>query len=220
MPSAIKQCFRTQYLKVLTFMKNTLLAILLIGSASMCVALPVANAPILFKGMDEVPLASICKSGSIFFMHDFEGNIGLCTPSVDEYVGEKLIRRSKDGREFFSNYSHVEYDLESKKVMSINFVMGYDVFERVKEILEIKYGKAQKDSRAPDVSYWYGDKNGNALMYLGKSEPKSSFLGSPASDGQTDLVIITSAMRKIRAALESRELRARQEKIRKAVKDL
>ena len=201
-------------------MKKTALTILLMGLSFVCVAVPIANAPILFKGMNEVPITSICTSGSIFFKDAVAGNVGLCTPSIDEYVGEKIIQRSKDGRESYLNYSYVEYDLESKKVMSLNFVMRYGVIDRVKEILESKYGKAQKDPRVSGTSYWYGDKDGSALMYLRESEPRSSFLGSPATDGQTDLVIITASMRRVRDAVEARELRSSQEHKTKALKGL
>lgn len=198
-------------------MKKTTLAILLMGSGFVCVAGSIANAPILFKGMDEVPITSICTSENI---SPKDENIGLCTPNIDEYVGEKIIQRSKDGREFYLNYSHVKYDLESKKVMGLTFVMRYGVLDRVREILEIKYGKAQQERHLPGVNYWYGDKDGHALIYLDETESRSSFLGSPATDGKTTLVIITAAMRKVEYAVEARELRSTQEKKTKALKGL
>ncbi len=200
-------------------MKKTALAILLMGSICICTALPIANAPILFKGMDEVPITSICASGSIFFRGPWNDN-GLCTPSIDEYVGEKIIRRSKDGPELYFDYSYVEYDLESKKVMSLNFVMRYGAIDRVREILEIKYGKAQKDPRSPGTSFWYGDKDGSARIHLSEREPRSSFQGSEATEGQTNLGIITSSMRRVREAVEARELRSSQEHKTKALKGL
>lgn len=204
----------------MTFLKKTALAILLMSSVFVCAAFQIANAPILFKGMDEVPITSICSSGSIFFKgRSFENN-GMCTPSVDEYAGEKIIQRGKDGRESYMSYSYVEYDLESNKVMSLNFVMRYGAIDRVREILESKYGKAQKDPAHPGISYWYGDKDGSAFMYLNEWEPKSSFLGSPATEGQTNLVIITAAMRKVGNAVEARQLRSSQKNKEKALKGL
>jgi hypothetical protein len=204
-------------------MKKTALAILLMSSAFGCIALQIANAPILFKGMDEVPITSICSSGSIFFKDGIDGNKGMCTPSIDEYAGEEIIQRSKDSREShlsYMEYSYVEYDLESKKVMSLNFVMRYGAIDRLREILESKYGKAQKDPRVPRIRYWYGDKNGNAFMYLEEWEPKSSFLGSPATEGQTNLVIVTAAMAKVQDAVEARVLRSSRENKAKAIKGL
>ena len=160
----------------MTFVKKTALAILLMSSVFVCAAFQIANAPILFKGMDEVPITSICSSGSIFFKGGSDENRGMCTPSIDEYAGEKIIQRGKDGREWYLSYSYVEYDLESNKVMGLNFVMRYGAIDRVREILESKYGKAQKDPKVPMTRYWYGDKDGNAFMYLDEWEPKSSFL--------------------------------------------
>lgn len=201
-------------------MKKTALAILLMGSSFVCAAVQIANSPIQFKGMDEVPITSICSSGSIFFRGPFGGNLGLCTPNIDEYAGEKIIQRSEEGREFYLNYSHVEYDLESKKVAGLTFVMRYGVFDRVKEILEMRYGKAQIDVLSPGISYWYGDKDGEALMHLSENKPRASFLGSPATAGQTNLVIITAAMRKVQDAVAARESRSSQEHKTKALKGL
>lgn len=126
------------------------------------------------------PLRQSVHQEAYFSGSALEENIGLCTPSIDEYVGEKLIQRSKEGREHYLDYSHVEYDFESRKVLSLNFVMRYGVIDRVKEILEIKYGKAQNESSTPGVSYWYGDKDGNAVILLKEMKPVTlSFLGKP-----------------------------------------
>jgi len=122
-------------------MRKTTLAFVLMGASFVCAGESITKAPILFKGMDEIPIASICTSETIASEDD---SFGVCALIVDEYAGEKIIQRSKDDGKFYLDYSHAQYDLESKKVMSINFVMRYGAFDRVSGILELKYGKAKK----------------------------------------------------------------------------
>jgi len=80
--------------------------------------------------------------------------------------------------------------------------------------------KQKKDSNSTDAYFWYGDKNHNALICLEKFAPRERFMGRPATDGSTRLIIITAAMRKTQDAVEARELRSRQENKAKALKEL
>ena len=198
-------------------MRKTTLAFVLMGASFVCAGESITKAPILFKGMDEIPITSICTSETIASGND---SFGVCALSLDEYAGEKVIQRSKDDGKSYLDYSHAQFDLESKKVISLYFVMRYGAFDRVSEILELKYGKANKDGDSTNTYSWYGDKDRNALIRLVRYEPKASFMGQPDSDGSTVLIIITAAMRKVEDAVKTRELRSRQENKIKALKGL
>lgn len=193
-------------------MKKAIIAPLIFGVSLACLAVTVANAPILFKGIDDVPLESVCSSD---FGSDALGAYKMCKPRIEEYAGEELIHKRDNDQ---IHYSFVEYDPVTRKITSINFLMNLYSYGRIKQVLEAKYGSPQKSPSTGDTEYWYGDAYGETMIYISKFD-SYSHLGRNYSGG-TQVVIITAAMRKARKAFEDRQDRERQERKAKAVKGL
>lgn len=202
-------------------MKKVSLAVLLMGTCLACFGLSVAKEPILFKGLDEVPFTSICTSDSM--PNILIKSIMACALNMDEYAGEKLIKRSKSDNgdvPFYYNYSHAEYDLVTKKIINLHFVMRQGALDRVKEVLEAKYGKAQTDGTSPSVFYWYGDKDGSTFVYLTEKQLSGKNLGDLSAGRATILVIITKAMRNAEYEMSARNARVYRENKERAIKGL
>lgn len=191
-------------------MKKTTFAVLLIYVSVACEAFTIAKAPILFQGMDEVPLTSVCepKATDPEIDHQNYSYILKCLPRIDEYAGEKLIR--KNLAEIFS--SHVEYDGVTKRVTNIKFFMQDEAYEGVEKLLEAKYGKGESDNGYSHIKRWFGDQYGIAAISLGTLNwPSGSY---------TELTIHTHAMAEAWDKARERDLRNMEEKKAKAFKAL
>lgn len=171
----------------------------------------VANAPILFQGIDEVALKSICLSdyGSTSF-----GQYMHCKPNIEEYAGEKIIHREKNRK----RYSYIEYDSSSGRVVAMHFVVNGIAYKRVEEVLISKYGLPQFDSSTGSTPYWYGDKDGESFIYLDKSD--CGLWDGGECTKTAGITIITSAMRKARNISDARKERERVERKAQAIKGL
>lgn len=198
-------------------MNKSFVAIIMFCVAFTSDATSFAKVPILFQGMDEVPLASICKDK--IEPHHVNVFLGYreCSLNIDHYAGQRLIHMSKEN---WFNYSKVTYDPITNKVLSINFVMGWWAYKDVKGVLEVKYGKSQ-ESTSDTEDVWFGDKYKKTYIHLSKNEEKRSILGGASgSPASISLVINTSAMDKANDILEKRrDLKDEEEKV-KAVKGL
>lgn len=171
----------------------------------------VANAPILFQGIDEVALKSICLSD--YGLTSFEQYMH-CKPNIDEYAGEKIIHREKNKK----MYSYVEYDSSSGRVVSMRFVVDGLAYERVKDVLISKYGSPQFDSSTGSTPYWYGDKDGESFIYLEKND--CGLWDGGDCTKTAGITIITSAMRKARNISDARKERERVERKAQAIRGL
>ncbi len=118
-----------------------------------------------------------------------------------EYAGERLIHRGGRNDVIFSS---VEYDPATRRVLDLTFAMSGESYDRVKQVLETKYGPPTKDGPL----YWYGDNEGASFIYLTKAHDT------------TRITIITAAMRRARTAFEERQEHQRKERKANAVRGL
>ena len=171
-----------------------------------------AGTPILFQGKDLVQLASVCTSG----LDSVVSGIFECSPVMDEYAGEKIIKKKVNAGDkstaklLDSQYSSVGYDAITKDVLGIKLIMRYEAFKSVKEVLESKYGRP--DFSDENSASWIG----KGTLFLQRSNKKLSF----EHDYYSRIDISTRAM--LQAQENYRKRNENEEKKRKtqAVKDL
>jgi hypothetical protein len=86
-------------------MKKIAISLFVLFAAFVCQAVQVTKTPILFQGMDVVPLNSICSSD---MEPGYSDEYRRCNRYIDDYAGYKIIKKSK---EHWRDYLYAEYDL-------------------------------------------------------------------------------------------------------------
>lgn len=229
-------------------MKKKTLGALLIGAAFVCATViykaliykplvavkteTITKSPILFQGLDEVPLTSICAQNiepSIY--EKYRGLFLACTPNIDEYAGQKIIKKNDPIPAFneasISSYSEVIYDHATKRVAGITFIMSGGAYGSVMELLETKYGNVEKDPQAPSPvteqskSYrWIGDKEMSSFISLRWNGATLRGIFGEAKPAYTEVTIVTAAMRIVEKATEERMKREVEARKAEALKKL
>ena len=180
----------------------------------------IAKSKILFQGLDEVPLTSICAQNIEPSLYQRFRGFLACTPNIDEYAGAKIIKKV-DTKEFgevsIPAYSEVVYDPATKRVAGITFVMNDGAYGSVMELLETKYGEVDKVHMR---ALWFGDVKMNSFISLDREGATLSGIFGPAKPAYTVVTIVTEAMRIVEKATEERIMREAEARKAESLKKL